>query len=248
MSQEKTVYSKLRSMILNGVFDAGERLTELKVCEALGVSRTPVRAALLQLASQNLVIGQSNRGYTVRGITVEDVWGANVVRSVLEGAAAGMVAREGLDGDVRDTLQQSLKDYGRLARHVELSDDFLKNHSAANRVFHDTIVTASKNESLFRSIETLAYMPVQINRVVFASDRDFAIQTVQSGLAEHQSVLAALLSGDAMAAELLMRTHSQKALRGIEHVQEVLGLGPEYRQMPFHKFIGGLGISVVAAE
>lgn len=248
MSQEKTVYSKLRSMILNGDFDAGERLTEQKVCDTLGVSRTPVRSALLQLAAQNLVIGQSNRGYTVRGITVDDVWGANVVRSVLEGAAAGILARNGFDAEVRETLERSVEEYAQLARHVELSDDFLAAHSAANRTFHDTIVAQSGNQSLLRSIETLAYMPVQINRSVFASDREFATQTVQSGMAEHQSVLAALLSGDAMAAELLMRTHSQKALRGIEHVKEVLGLGPEYLQMPFHKFIGGLGISVVAAQ
>ncbi|MCA0043472.1 GntR family transcriptional regulator [Celeribacter litoreus] len=247
MSQEQTVYSKLRSMILNGDFDAGERLTEKMVCDTLGVSRTPVRAAFLQLAAQNLVIGQSNRGYTVRGITVDDVWGANVVRSVLEGAAAGMLARNGIDEAVRETLERSVEDYSQLARHVELSDGFLEAHSAANRTFHDTIVAETENQSLLRSIETLAYMPVQINRVVFASDRKFATETVQSGMAEHQNVLTALLTGDAMAAELLMRTHSQKALRGIEHVKEVLGLGPEYRQMPFHKFIGGLGISVVAA-
>ncbi|WP_108263499.1 GntR family transcriptional regulator [Mangrovicoccus ximenensis] len=242
MSQETTVHAKLRSMLLDGEFEAGTRLTEQSVCDLLGVSRTPVRAALLRLAAQNLVTGQSNRGYTVRGITVDDVWNANVVRAVLEGAAAGIVARNGLGAAAREVLEQSLADYGDLARHVELSDSFLERHAAANRVFHDALVSASGNESLTRSIDTLAYMPVQINRIVFASDRDFAVQTVQSGLAEHHGVVAAILSGDAMAAEILMRTHSQKALRGIDHVRGVLKLGPEFRQMPFHEFIGGVGV------
>lgn len=241
------VYSTLRSMLLRGAFEPGQRLTEQSVCDMLNVSRTPVRGALFRLADQNLVIGQANRGYTVRGITVDDVWNANVVRAVLEGTAAGILAREGIDEATRAALEDSNAVYGELARNVELSDAFLERHTIANRAFHEALVEASGNDSLLRSIETLAYMPVQINRSVFASDRAYAVQTVHSGLAEHQGVLAAILSGDAVAAEMLMRVHSQKALRGIERLRDLLRLGPVYRQMPFHSFIGGVGVTDAAA-
>ncbi|MDK3019762.1 GntR family transcriptional regulator [Pseudodonghicola flavimaris] len=247
MSQEQTVYTKLRSMLLNGEFEPEQRLTEKHICDILEVSRTPVRAALLRLEAQNLVVGQSNRGYTVRGIRVRDVWDANVVRAVLEGSAAGALARQGLSDETRDTLEQSLREYGELAENVELTDRFLTLHSSANWTFHETLVSATGNESLTRSIETLAYMPVQINRTVFASDRAYAVQTVRSGLAEHHGVVAAILSGDATAAEMLMRTHSQKALRGIEAVRDRQKLGPDYLDMPFTQFIGGVGTSVAAA-
>jgi GntR family transcriptional regulator, vanillate catabolism transcriptional regulator len=247
MNQEETTYIKLHELLLNGDLEPGSRLTEKHVCDLLDVSRTPVRAALLRLEAQNLVIGQDNRGYSVRGITVHDVWNANVVRAVLEGAAAGSLAAHGVSEAQRLILEHSIDDYSELAANIELTDRFLDRHMAANRMFHKTIVAATCNNSFARSIDTLAYMPVQISRTVFASDRAFAAKTLSMGLADHRGVLRAILAGDATAAEMLMRTHSQTALRGIEQIKDRQKMGADYLAMPFHQFLRGVSVTVDAA-
>lgn len=238
MSQEKIVYAKLRNLLLDGTFARGERLVEKHLCDLLAVSRTPVRAALARLAAQNLVTGADNRGYTVRGITVGDVWDANVVRAVLEGTAAREAATRKLDENHREALEHSLGLYAALADNIEATDAFLDRHARANRLFHDTLIAAAGNASLTHAMASLAYMPVQINRSVFFTDLAYAAETVRSGLAEHRGVLAAVLAGDAVVAEMLMRTHSQKALRGIERICGQAHIWPDIRNTPFHQFIG----------
>lgn len=85
LAAPERVYRELRRAILEGDVAPGERLTTLSVAERLGVSRTPVRAALLRLEADGLVESDGGRSARVRGLTVDEVEQAYDVAMGLEG-------------------------------------------------------------------------------------------------------------------------------------------------------------------
>lgn len=87
------VFVKLREDILNDVYHNHEELRELTLCEELGVSRTPVREALRQLALEGLVEIIPNKGAYVNSITAKDVEDIYMMRSLLEGLCARLCCR-----------------------------------------------------------------------------------------------------------------------------------------------------------
>jgi GntR family transcriptional regulator, vanillate catabolism transcriptional regulator len=94
------VVETLRAAIFAGEFQAGERLHEVKLTARLGVSRTPVRAALQKLASEDLLDYTPNQGYTLRELSISEVISAYEVRAVLRtGSAAQRRARAGRQRD-----------------------------------------------------------------------------------------------------------------------------------------------------
>jgi DNA-binding GntR family transcriptional regulator len=80
-------YAIIRQAILGGVLEPGEHLRQDALAQAIGVSRLPVRSALLQLESEGLVILHPHRGFTVRELTPEQVREIYEIRFVLESHA-----------------------------------------------------------------------------------------------------------------------------------------------------------------
>src|SRR5438093_79098 len=78
----------LRELVFSGEFAPGERLSEVELAERLGVSRTPLRMALMTLAHEGLLEPLSRRGFVVRAFSRADVTDAIELRGVLEGTAA----------------------------------------------------------------------------------------------------------------------------------------------------------------
>lgn len=87
------VYQSIRDEILSGAYQEGEELVEASLGEKLGVSRTPVREALRQLALEDLVNIIPNKGAFVKGIAAEDVEDIYIIRSKLEGLCARWAAK-----------------------------------------------------------------------------------------------------------------------------------------------------------
>jgi GntR family transcriptional regulator, vanillate catabolism transcriptional regulator len=86
---------RLRELILRGEFAPGERMSELRLVETLGVSRTPLRLALAALEHEGLLRSAGSRGYVVREFTQADISDAIELRGVLEGTAARFAAERG---------------------------------------------------------------------------------------------------------------------------------------------------------
>ncbi len=95
------VFEKLELDILSGVYARGEILTETKLCEALGVSRTPVREALRRLAQEHILeIG--SKGIVVIGISKKDIEDIYEIRARIEGMAAARAAVSASDTDLAE--------------------------------------------------------------------------------------------------------------------------------------------------
>ena len=86
------IFEKLEQDILSGKYSRGEILTEMKLSEELGVSRTPIREALRRL-SQERIIEEVSKGSRVLGISTEDLEDIFKIRLNIEGTCAAMTAK-----------------------------------------------------------------------------------------------------------------------------------------------------------
>ena len=82
------VFHKIEKDIVDGTYPPGQNLTECRLCETLGVSRTPVREALFQLEQEGLVRITHNKGAVVVGVSEKDIDDIYTIRMQIEGLAS----------------------------------------------------------------------------------------------------------------------------------------------------------------
>ncbi|HLI15318.1 MAG TPA: GntR family transcriptional regulator [Acidimicrobiales bacterium] len=143
----KSVYAQLRNDIVTGKRPPGTPLVESALARHFGVSRTPVREALLQLRQDGLV-ERSGRAHVVRQRSPEEILEIYEMRILLEGAAARGAARRRTDLDL-SRLRRAHADMAALSE--QQADDRV----AANRAFHKLIWAASHNRTLVDLLERI---------------------------------------------------------------------------------------------
>jgi GntR family transcriptional regulator, vanillate catabolism transcriptional regulator len=199
----ESVVETLRAAVLAGEFQAGERLHEVKLTARLGVSRTPVRAALQKLASEGLLDYTPNRGYTLREFSISEVIGAYDVRAVLEGLAARLSAERGLNVSEIATLQQALRDGDDLLRNGQITDDHRAQYSRMNACFHETIHGSAGSRLLNETVYLCQQVPVSSPRYIVA----FEERDVRRRHDDHHRIFEAIIGREPWRAEMLMRDH-----------------------------------------
>lgn len=203
LTRSQSVTDQLRSLILQGDYLPGTHLQEMQLAEAMDVSRTPVRAALAALGREGLLSYVAKRGYEVRRFGADEIRDMYQVRSVLEGNAAGLCARRGLDGDTAEVLRRLVDQGDEILSGGRLDADDLPAYRNMNGEFHSTLISASG------SLVTAAHV-TQIRQIPFLSDRiilweDFNL--IHRSHDDHHRVLHAILANDQQRAEAIMREH-----------------------------------------
>src|SRR2546430_12526189 len=120
-TRSRHVAGALRDWILAGTVSAGERLEEIPLAERLGVSRTPVRAALTALEKEGLVDYQPKRGYVVRLFGADEVFAAYEVRATIEGLACRLAAANGVPPEIEAKLSACLHEGDRILAQGHLA-------------------------------------------------------------------------------------------------------------------------------
>lgn len=192
----------LRKAILSGRYDAGERLKERQLMEALGVSRTVLREALRQIEAEGLVTLVPNRGPVVSVLSYEDAEEIYEVRGVLESQACiGFVLRassahvrklEGVFADLKRAAEA-----GDVGRTLELSSDF-----------YDVILEGSANKVL-RSMLKLLHNRIVLLRKTSMSEPGRLPETLD----ELTQMFVALRARDEQAASKASIHHVRQASR-----------------------------------
>ena len=189
------VFEKLENDIITGVYARGEILTELKLVEDLGVSRTPIREALRRLEQERL-IKESGKGSVVLGITLEDLMDIMNIRQRIEGLAAYYATKnltpEGLE-KLRSISQ--LQDFyyeRRDIEHLRQMDD----------QFHEVIYELSGRTVIRDTLQPL-HKKTQRYRKISLEVED---RTANSNR-EHHEIFHAIAAGDAEQAEVLIQQH-----------------------------------------
>jgi GntR family transcriptional regulator, vanillate catabolism transcriptional regulator len=208
-----TVTVKLREMIITRELAPGSRVPERDLAELLGVSRTPVRLALGMLEAEGLVSGEPNCGFIVRPFSVEDVLSAYDVRGVLEGLAARAAVERGIGSDALNCLEGCVKESAALVESGKMGAEEMQRWSAANGLFHQTLLEAASLPALIKTHGFISRMPMAAPiAIMFTNNnRDLAKAHMASAHADHFYVLDAIKRGEGSRAEYLMREHAQRA-------------------------------------
>ncbi len=193
------VFEKLENDIILGVYPRGEILTELKLVEQLGVSRTPIREALRRLEQERLIT-DSGKGSVVLGITEEDLLDIMNIREHIEALAAYYATVNATDED-RKELQHimDLQDF----YFSKWDVDHLRQVDDA---FHDTICFMSKRTVITDTLVPLHRKTRRYRRQAM-QNKERATQTLK----EHHEICDAICSGDAEQARNLLAKHIENA-------------------------------------
>ena len=179
---------ELRDRILTGRLRPGDRLDLEQLTAEFGISRTPVREALLELSYEGLVAITPRSGVAVVGITPDDAVDNFAILAALAGKGAEMAT-----GRITPEELRQLRD---LAAAVHGNGDVV----AANRRFHRTINLAARSPRL------LTYMR-QAVRVVPGNYFELFPEQEERSRNEHAALLNAMERGDAGAARRIMEVH-----------------------------------------
>lgn len=193
----------LRERILSGAIQPGERLQQIPLSESLGVSRTPLREALVTLTNEGLLIYEPNRGYTVRAFSLNDVLAAFDVRARLEALACGLAAKRGMSPAALRVLTQCVETGDRILSKGFLDPNDLEPYRQMNVEFHDTVIQAANNRYVTDFVR-------QCHNVPLASDRIFVwedYEVIKRSHDDHRRIAEALAERDGDRAEFLMREH-----------------------------------------
>jgi DNA-binding GntR family transcriptional regulator len=194
--QLEYAYTRLKDAIMNGVYMPHQRLIEAEVTQALGVSRTTLRAALIRLNEDGLVEIEVNRGARVRAFSLDEAVQILLVREVLEGLAAVIAIEKATPQDIANLRAIVLE------MEDALSTDDVMRYAALNARFHQIILDAADHEIVTRFLGSLRYglIRYQFGSILVPGRRD-------QSLAEHQAILAALEAKDAVEIERVARLH-----------------------------------------
>ncbi|MCK9509707.1 MAG: GntR family transcriptional regulator [Pigmentiphaga sp.] len=216
-SQALKAQLQLRELILEGELAAGARISELWVVERLGVSRTPVRAALLRLQEEGLLEPIPSGGFAVRSFSESDVWDAIEVRGTLEGLAARLSAERGVHPRTLRELHACADDIDGILRQ-DLTEERFSEYVVANEAFHRALAGACQSPLVERQLEKAMSSP-------FASPSGFVMvqavtpdahATLVVAQSQHRAVIDAIERREGTRAEAIMREHARIAHRNLQ--------------------------------
>jgi len=197
------VFETLENEILGGVYRDGDILTEQRLCDKLGVSRTPVREAIFRLKQEHLVEEKAN-GICVVGVTEQDLYDIYEIRKRIEGYATGRCA--------------ALITYPQLRELQEIVDlqEFYTSKGIADNIrdtdtkFHEMIYSFCGSRMLQATLTDL-HRKVRKYRKLSVEDPNRA----RIAMCEHRNILEALSRHDSAEAEYLAVFHIENARKNI---------------------------------
>ncbi len=187
------VYDYLEKQMRIGVLEPGASISVNTLIKELGVSRTPLREALLLLQEQGFVSIQPQRGVRINELTLEDV---RDIYEILGGIESRVVL------SVFDKLGgKEIKQMKKLNKKIEsnLAKGDITAHNQANVDFHDVFLNLSSNQRLLRYVKNLKMLLYDFPR------RDYGKQWNNKNLLEHGEFIQLIEDGKAVEAADYMR-------------------------------------------
>ena len=198
------VYRLLWTRILDRGLRPGDKLSDLRLSQELGVSRTPAREALQRLVSDGIVRAERNRGFFVASFSATDIAEIYDLRSTLE----AMALRAAAPRLTPDLLRSAQIDLDNVKAQLDGATTELKKLDAftafleVDRGFHRSLVELAGNSRLQNMVEGLW---AQI--AVFQWAGGFRDHWIEAAITRHRSIIAALLEGDVERATEELRQH-----------------------------------------
>ncbi|GAB2772223.1 GntR family transcriptional regulator [Streptomyces sp. NPDC054796] len=190
------VYAHIKQAVLERRYEGGMLLTEGELAEAVGVSRTPVREALLRLEVEGLIRLYPKKGALVLPVSAREIHDVVETRLLVEEHAVRTASpvRAGLIERLEELLEEQ-------RTHAASGD--LAAVAASDRCFHAEIVRSTGNEILSRLYDQLRDRQLRMGVAVMHAHPD----RIAKNIAEHTEIMEALRAGDAEAAATAVNQH-----------------------------------------
>lgn len=215
-SLTELVKEHIRSRIINGELMLGEALSENVLAAQLGISKTPVREALLQLKLEGMVDIQPQRGSFVFTMAPEEAAEMCQYRVILESAAL----RDALANDEAGLVEALDQNVRRMAKAV--ADNDIPAYRRLDTDYHRHILTRAGNRYLLLAHQQLE-MRIQALRASVTSKH----RTVEDSLVEHQNIVKLLKAHERSKALNLLGVHIRAASRDYQILLQEQAKGRE---------------------
>jgi DNA-binding GntR family transcriptional regulator/AcrR family transcriptional regulator len=211
----------VREMVLRGEFTSRRAIEEVDLSKALGASRPMVRATLEKLHQEGLLEESSSGAYVARVFSGQDISDAIEARGALESLAAGLAARRGVDSVQLDRARRInaalVETTASYSTTESPTADQMARFGELNLAFHKALIELAKSPMLQLSLD-------RVQSIAFASPSAVVTPGEPGGFAqairEHEAILDAIQTGNAVRAEALVREHARLALRGVKNAIE----------------------------
>lgn len=207
-------YREIKRRILENEMPAGYQVMEQEMAEALGMSRTPVREAFIQLANEGLVEVRPRHGMKVLPVSAEDMDEIYQILTGLESMAAEEVARNGLSSDQVGQLTEAVEEMEQALARQDLGE-----WARADENFHKLLVHFSGNERLMRLVEKFWD---QAHRVRLLTLKLRPLPTQSNS--DHRETLEAIINQNVDAARETHRMHRVRARETLVNLLRSHGL------------------------
>lgn len=214
LSSAERAYRALKDLILGNQLPAGSQLLEQEAAQRLGMSRTPVREAMIRLEQDGVVEIRPRHGMRVLPVSSRDMREIYEVLTALESAAAEIVARRGATPSELASLRAAVADMG-----AALDQDDLEGWAAADKRFHGLLVTLAGNERLQQMVSQLGEQAHRA-RVLTLRLRPKPVNSIR----DHARLVAAIARRDAEGARQIHHDHRTRAGEMLVDLLDRLGL------------------------
>ena len=203
------IYTQIRHQIISGAISPSSKLSENLLSKNLGVSRTPVREALLKLENEGFLIYNLRRGFSLNTITIEDIKKLYPIKISLEGLA-GRLATPIVSNNENDLeyLKKLLKEMGLIMKENDINAYVAKNYE-----FHSYFWHSCQNERLIRMLERLN---MQVDRFIVKAL--YVPKRMEKSFHEHLEIYRQIETGDEKAVEKAIAIHFENASEDLKKV------------------------------
>ena len=206
------IYHDIRQKILSGELRPGIVYSETKMAAESGVSKTPVKAALLRLSQDHYIEIMPSRGFRLRELTKEDIWEMFHIRTAIEGYCASLLidslnTRNGTEAVLR--LERCLSKEHELIKKLDSSPsnkELITSELENNVVFHQTLIEFSESDTMLKLFRSHCYS------ILKATSESYLTGPRLSDIyREHSSIVAAIKERDELLCAHLIRDHMSAA-------------------------------------
>jgi GntR family transcriptional regulator of vanillate catabolism len=219
-SQLEKAIQGLRSLLMDGSFDAGARLSETALADRLGISRTPLRQAMERLVAEGLLERVETGGCRVARLTRDDIVDAIEIRGVIEGTAARLAAERGVPPERLAEARAHLDriDAALAAGPADAVDFDAYVH--ANAAFHEALAQLPGSAVIAREVARVCLLPLASPSSFLAGQEaipDFRASLTRAQ-AQHRALLEAIENREGARAEALAREHARLARENLAYL------------------------------
>ncbi len=200
------IASSIRNAIIQGRLKPGSRLTEQELVSILGVSRTPLREALLLLDSEGFINVLPRRGAIVSEISLSDVEEIYGAKGILE-AAAAKLACDKISMETIEKLSAITDEMETIANDKKKDDRTLLN---LNAEFHQLLSNAGGNKKISQFIKNLRGQTLRYNYIYLSLK-----SRIDSSILDHRKIVDALKEKNKTTIEQLIIDHNDAACRSL---------------------------------